>query len=154
MRKRNSARRLGWTFSWDVIQRCFVPLRRSIVRGDQQPILTAAHVVHGFGHVLHDVEAIEDDLGEGQWESFLSCFDGGLPHIHRDCLDARQLLRRARLVECGRTRLLPDLRDKLCDPLMAALAKRVRSNMAATVAGSTARVQLFVLPLFEGRFFG
>jgi len=28
----------------------------------QQPILAAAHHIHGFGHVLHDMEAVEDDL--------------------------------------------------------------------------------------------
>jgi hypothetical protein len=39
--------------------------------GEQRPILAATEDVHGFGLVLHDVEAIEGDLGGGQWNGFV-----------------------------------------------------------------------------------
>jgi len=52
-------------------------LQPVVILGDQQPILAATHDVHGFGHVLHDVEAVGDDLGGGQRNGFESGLDVG-----------------------------------------------------------------------------
>ena len=47
-------------------------LKTIIILADQQLILAAAHNVHGFGHMLHDVEAVEDDFGGGLRNGFES----------------------------------------------------------------------------------
>ena len=86
------------------------------VLGEQQPILVAPHDIRVCGHVLHDVEAVEDDLGGGQRNGFESGINVGLPHIHRDCLDPCELLRGAGLVECSQTRLFPAFRNELDGP--------------------------------------
>jgi len=45
-------------------------------------------------HMLHDVEAIEDDLLPGQRHCLERGLHIGLPHVHRDRLDPIELGRR------------------------------------------------------------
>jgi hypothetical protein len=54
--------------------------------------------------VLHHVEAVEDDLGGGQRNGFKGELDAGLPLVHRNCLDAGELLRRVGSVKSRQTR--------------------------------------------------
>ncbi len=76
-------------------------------------MLGLANVIDGFGRVLHDVEAIEDNLVGGQRQGLQRGVDVRLPHVHRHDLDGGELLRRQRVEILAETRGRTALRDIL-----------------------------------------
>src|SRR5664280_736914 len=50
--------------------------------GTQLAVLALAHGVDGLAHVLHDVEAVKDDLVLSTAQVFFDRVDVGLPHVH------------------------------------------------------------------------
>lgn len=58
----------------------------------QNSMLGFANRIDGLDHVLHHVEAVEDDLARGIWDMLQSRGDVRFPHVHGHGLNARQLL--------------------------------------------------------------
>jgi hypothetical protein len=100
-------------------------LQTVVVLGGQSPILVAIHDAHSFGHVLHDMKALEDNFGGGQRNRFENGLDGGFPHVHCDCLDACELLRGAGLLKSHQARLFPSF----CNVLDGAAIKVIHDGV-------------------------
>jgi hypothetical protein len=69
-----------------------VPHQPAVALLLQFPVLALAHRVHGFEHLAHDVEAVEDDLVLGLWNEVVAGVDVGLAHVQGDAFDGGQFL--------------------------------------------------------------
>ena len=65
-------------------------MRGLVAHGQQQAMLVAPHLVDRLVHVVHDVEAIEDDLPLDARYALEGRVHVRQPHVHCDSLDFRQ----------------------------------------------------------------
>ena len=87
------------------------PLEAIVSVLKEQAVLAPPHDVDGLGHVLHDVEAIEDDLGSGKRDGFEGGLDVGFPHVHGHGLDGLDLSWRPHLEISSQTGFFSVIRD-------------------------------------------
>ena len=65
-----------------------------------------ANLVYHLAHMLHDVEAVVDDLVCRIWYVLNCSLEVRFPHVHDHGLDALDLLRRELLVKSSRLSVL------------------------------------------------